>query len=189
MVKETFPFKWGATALVRLFEEMCSAQTRAAASPVFLTAQTWLTPDGWSNSSHLSLNPHGGSSLYSFHCRNVQAMLLGHPSSRYLLKAHHPTACTVFVKADIFVGFAAFALWQQPVTALFMRPPTLFQVHYGFSFSLYIIIWGAKSPQGLNKPRSLRREQRGFVEELWVLFTLRSELFLLLGLKFLLYVP
>lgn len=64
-LKETFPFKWGAIELARFFEEMCLAQTRAAASPVFLTAETWLTPDGWSNTSHLSLNPHGGSSLYS----------------------------------------------------------------------------------------------------------------------------
>lgn len=39
-------------------------QEWAAASPVFLTTETWLTPDGWSNTDPLSLNPHGCSSLY-----------------------------------------------------------------------------------------------------------------------------
>lgn len=89
-LKETFPFKWGATELPRLFEEMCLAQTRAAASPVFLTAETSLTPDGWSNTSHLSLNPPGGSSLYSSLQIDLQTTLLGHPSTQYLLMARSP---------------------------------------------------------------------------------------------------
>ena len=86
--RETLPFKWGATELWRFFEEMCSAQTRAAASPVFLTAETLLTPDGWSNTNHLSWNPHGCSSLYtSLHRWICRPCYRNNPSSQYLPKA------------------------------------------------------------------------------------------------------
>lgn len=111
-LKETFPFKWGATEPRRFFEEMCLAQTRAAASPVFLTAETSLTPDGWSNTSHLSLNPHGSSSLcsplYRYICR---PRCEDTPPLNIYWRLDHLTGFTIFVKANTFVGFAAFALW------------------------------------------------------------------------------
>lgn len=44
---------------------------------------------------------------------NLQTTLLGHPSAQYLPKLDHLTGCSVFVKANTFVGFAAFALWLQ----------------------------------------------------------------------------
>lgn len=129
-LKETFPFKWGATELARLFEEMCLAQTRAAASPVFLTAETSLTPDGWSNTSHLSLNPRGGSSLYSLSLQiNLQTTLLGHPSTQCLPRARSPDWMHCICKGKRICWFLQHLHSNyKAVSAVDIMPPTMFQV-------------------------------------------------------------
>lgn len=147
-LKETFQFKWGATELPRRFEEMCLAQTRAAASPVFLTAETSLTPDGWSNTSHLSLNPREGSSLYSSPQINLQTTLLGHPSAQYLLKAWSPDWMHCIRKVKYICWFCSICTLTTSLSGLrILSHPPRFKFHYRFFWKNELL---AKSPQGRN---------------------------------------
>lgn len=104
-------------------------QEWAAASPVFLTTETWLTPDGWSNTDPLSLNPHGCSSLYpSLHRWMCRPCYWNTPPLN--IYKSHQTVFMFSVKGKLFMAFSELCLCvdYKPLLALAVMPPSLFWV-------------------------------------------------------------
>lgn len=112
-LKETFPYKWGATEPGRLFEEMCSAQTRASSSLSCVFINRRNMADTWWVIKHRSSLPESSwvliFVLFSPQM-NVQTMLPEHPSTQYLQKPLSPECLHVLCKGKLFMGISELCL-------------------------------------------------------------------------------